>query len=122
MAALFGADELTGWLGKPVGPERAATVEKVVWGWIKPILGVDERPDVIPSEWFSWAIELGGIGHENPAGLTAKQIGPFNEQYSAERRKEILTEISNTVAGGGSVAVFPDAVSYPDPARGPSCT
>lgn len=101
---------------------EATAVEAVVWGWLRPILNVTERPDPVSPELFSWALELGAIFRTNPAGLTEKQLGPFQEQYSSERRDEIL----RTAAGGGTTAPgaplapigsFPSARAYPDPAE-----
>lgn len=116
---LFTAVDLTDWLGETVAEDRAASVESVVWGWLKTPLGLDTRPSDVSEQVFSWAIELGGIAHENPAGLDSKTIGPFAEQYSSERREEILA-----IVGTGSPlgtpprprGSFPPARSYPDPA------
>lgn len=122
--ALFTAADLGDWLHKSVVEDSVVMAERVVWGWLRPILGVTTRPtgaDLSP-ELVAWALELGGIAYENPAGLTSKQIGPFQEQYSAERRAAILDE----VATGGQPAAaamaprgrFPKASRYPDPADG----
>jgi len=119
--ALFTVADLGDWLHKPVTEPATVMAERVVWGWLRPILEATERPAEQSAELFSWAIELGGIAHENPAGLSSKQIGPFQEQYSAERREEILAE----VATGGQPAAsalaprgrFPKARRYPDPAE-----
>lgn len=117
---LFGEYELTQWLGYEVSAERASWVEQVVWGWLKPVLGLDSRPDPVPPEVFSWAIELGAIGHENPSGLSSEQLGPALRNFSSERRAEIL----QLAADGGStkasltpVGSFPPATCYPDPAQ-----
>lgn len=120
--ALFTAAELGDWLGKPVTAARATVAERVVWGWLSPILGTETQPAPVPAALFSWALELGAIAHENPAGLTTKEIGPFREQYAAERRAEILDEVrGSTLAGGDGTALqpsgtFPEAPCYPDPA------
>lgn len=92
---LFYAWDLTSWLHKPVSDEDADMVERVVWGWLSPALGLAERPNPTGDRIFSWAIELGGIAYENPAGLSSKQMGPFADQYSSERRAEILAEATN---------------------------
>lgn len=102
-----------------VTADEGTMVERVVWGWLAPILGVTDRPDPVTPQLFSWALELGIIFRENPAGLSAKEIGPFKEQYSSERRDEIL----RAAASGGSTAgaalrpvgSFPAARTYPDP-------
>jgi hypothetical protein len=104
-----------------VTADEATAVEAVVWGWLKPILNLIDRPDPVSPELFSWALELGAIYRTNPAGLSRKDLGPFSEQYSSERRDEIL----RTAAGGGTAAPgaakplgsFPAARAYPDPAE-----
>lgn len=120
-AALFEAGDLSEWIGKTITADRGQVLERVVWGWLKPRLGLEERPTPVPAEVFSWAIELGAIAHENPAGLSGKQLGSNSRQYSAERRGEILDE-AEAYSGGGSGApmgTFPDPLPYPDPAEGP---
>lgn len=118
-AVLFTADDLTGWLGRTVTASRAAAVERVVWGWLKLALGLSDRPEPVPAEVFSWAVELGAIAHENPSGLSSEQLGPAQRAFSAERRAEILA----AAEFGGSSATglqpqgsFPPAPRYPDPA------
>lgn len=102
-----------------VTDEEAAVVERIVWGWLKPLRGLDERPDPVDDDLFAWALELGAIYRTNPAGLSAKQMGHFQEQYSSERRDEIL----RMAAGGGVLAPgappkpvgsFPDPNAFPD--------
>ena len=115
---LFDENDLTNWLGKQVTKQRAASVEGVVWGWHKPILGLTERPYPAPAELFSWAIELGGIAHENPKGLKQRELGPYTEQFSTERREEILDEARNSPSAGGvslkPTGCFPEPLDYPD--------
>lgn len=115
---LFDENDLTEWLGKQVTGQRAASVERVVWGWLKPILGLAERPDPVPDEMFSWAVELGGIAHENPKGLSSRDLGPYSEQFSTERRKEILDDVRNSLPSGGAslkpTGSFPEPLDYPD--------
>lgn len=116
---LFEFDDLGGWLGKPVTIERATAVERVVWGWLKPILGLEARPVEISDEVFSWAIELGAIAHENPTGLTRRQMGPYEEDLSEDRRQEILAEAARSNLGSAAlqpIGDFPDACDYPDAA------
>ncbi|MGI8682068.1 MAG: hypothetical protein ACR2JO_08055 [Mycobacteriales bacterium] len=114
---LFTAAELSDFLHGPVTPEAAVSVERVVWGWLKPVLGVSARPDPVPAEVWSWAIELGAIAHENPAGLTLYQLGTERSQFSAERRGAILAEASDEgVSGSGSPrGSFPPPLAWPDP-------
>lgn len=117
---LFTATELGDWVQADIPAGTAALRERVVWGWLKPILKLEERPEQPSEQLFAWAIELGGIAHENPSGKSAYQLGDENSQYSAERRREILDEVA---AGGISSATppqprgrFPKAQRYPDPA------
>lgn len=120
---LFTAAELGNLLGTagPVDAGRHAVIEQVVWGWLVPVLGVSVRPDPVPAELFSWAVELGAIAHENPAGYSARQLGPEQKSFSSERRDEILA----AVAAPGTVTSpslrprgkFPSSCPYPDPAR-----
>lgn len=118
---LFTDTELSDHLGDAaVTPERAAAAERLVWGWLKPVLGLEARPNPVPAEVFSWAIELGGIAHENPAGLSSYELGAERYGFSAERRDEILRQ----AATGGHAATplsprgsFPKAACYPDAAR-----
>lgn len=117
---LFTDADLSEWLGKTVSPDRAVLVERVVWGWVKAVLGSDERPDPVPEELFSAAVELGAIAFENPSSLTDRGLGPFSESFPIERRQEILDEIARTLGPAGLADApqgeFPDALAYPDPA------
>lgn len=116
---LFTAGDLTEYLGKSVSEGQAVMAERVVWGWIKPILKMQDRPDPVADELFSWAIELGAIAHENPTGRSAQTNGPFSVQYSA-RRTEILAEIAEstlTTKGLLPRGSFPCPERYPDPVR-----
>lgn len=123
MVALFTADDLGDFLQVDVSTTAAAAVERVVWGWLKVPLGLSERPDPVPDEVFSWAVELGAIAHENPAGLAAYQLGGERSQFSVERRREIL----DAAASGGGIGTsggglrprgsFPAASCWPDPIR-----
>lgn len=118
---LFTAADLTNWLRQPVAAEHAAVAQTVVWGWLRPLLGVTELAEVSP-EIKAWAIELGAIAYTNPEGLSAYSLGTERSAYSSERRDEIL----RMVASGGAVAPgttpsprgsFPPAPRYPDPAE-----
>jgi hypothetical protein len=112
---LFDADALGGYLRKPVTADAATAVERVVWGWLKPVLGLEGRPDPVPDEVFSWAIELGAIVYENPAGLSGQASGPFSVQFSSERKAEILTEAAGTDGTAKPTGNFPPAPCWPDP-------
>lgn len=120
--ALFTADDLNAVPGVTgVTEAEAAIVERVVWGWLKPVLGVTERPDPVSPELASWALELGVIYRSNPEGLDSKKIGPFEEQYG-ERIDQILRAAATggvTPAGTAlrPVGSFPSARAYPDPAE-----
>lgn len=109
---LFDATELTNLLGTAVSEERARAAEHVVWGWMQPLLGVEERPQPLTPQQYGWAIQLGAIAHENPAGLSSKQVGGVREDYSAERRQEILDDIEAANPGVISRAPMPRA-SFP---------
>lgn len=120
MTQLFDANDLNGVPGiSGVTSDQAGVLERIVWGWLKPVLGLTDRPDTISDELFSQAIELGAIAHENPSGLSSYQLGAERYGYSSERRDAIL-ESAGT--GGSATGVpaptgsFPPARSYPDPA------
>lgn len=118
--ALFNATELGGYLQKQVSNDAAVSVERVVWGWLKPALGLQARPSPVPDEVFSWAIELGAIAYENPSGLSSYQLGAENLGFSSERRAEILAETARGAVPGTAatpLGSFPDACGWPDPAR-----
>lgn len=118
---LFAAGDLADWLHQPVSGEAAVATERVVWGWLRPLLKLDERPANPSDELISWATELGGIAYVNPEGLASYALESEKSDYSSERRDEIL----RTAAGGGVTAPgaavsprgsFPSAYCYPDPA------
>lgn len=120
---LFTESDLSDFLSKDISVDQAAVAERVVWGWLKPILGWADQPDETPDELFSWALQLGAIACENPSGLSVKEIGPFRDEYSEERRLAILAEVRNSGLGDPAAAAanqplgdFPDALPYPDPA------
>lgn len=116
---LFTDAHLANWLGFDVDATRATVVEEVVWGWLRPALQATDRPNPVPAELFSSALELAAIAHENPAGLSSKQFGDVAEQYSAEARDRILARVA-TDAGVRPASAprgrFPAAQRYPDPA------
>lgn len=118
---LFTTQQLADLLEVDVTEARGALAERLAWGWLKPILDLAARPDPVSDEVFSWAIELGAIAHENPAGRTAYELGDERSQFSAERRTEILQaaasggRINDTSSSGvpTPLASFPPAL--PDP-------
>jgi len=121
---LFTAADLQAYLRQPVIAAAGAVVERVVWGWLSPVLGLTERPtaaDVTP-QLAAWALELGAIAYSNPEGLSSYQLESESSVYSSERRDQILL----LAAGGGKTPTgaalaptssFPSARSYPDPAE-----
>lgn len=122
--ALFSPEELSHAVREDVSDEDAALAERMAWGWLSPILGLEARPDTVGDQLFGWALELGGIYYENPTGLAVYQLGEERRQFSSGRRNEILEEVRSSVAGqtgtGGSGlprGKFPKGCAYPDPAR-----
>lgn len=123
---LFTAQNLTDLLREEISAEQAAMAERVVWGWLKPVLNLDERPQEISDELFSWAVELGAGQVENPAGLAESQLEGERKKYSLERRQYLLglAASGGTDTGGstgaGSLAPsgrFSQPLSYPDAAE-----
>ncbi len=116
---LFTAANLGHLLGKAVDADKAAMAEQIVWGWLSGPLSITERPDPVTPQVFSWALELGAIAYENPAGLSSKQLGTSQQAFSSERRTEIL----ETAAGSTPASAlrprgkFPPPRCYPDAAR-----
>lgn len=106
---LFTHGDLGSWLRSPVDPDHASAVERVVWGWLRPILGVTERPADPSPELVAWAIELGAIAYSNPDGLASYALESERTQYSSERRNELLASVAN----GGTAPTAPGAVAPP---------
>lgn len=121
--ALFTASDLNALPGiTGVTDAEATAVEAVVWGWLQPLLKVTDRPDPVPPNLFSWALELGVIYRSNPEGLKSYSLDTESSTYDHDRIDAIL----RTAAGGGAVAPgaapapsfsFPSARRYPDPAE-----
>lgn len=124
---LFGAADLNALPDiSGVTDEEAAAIERVVWGWLKPLLetqGITERPAEPSDELWAWALELGAIYRSNPDSLKAYSLESESSTYDSERRDQLLR---NVATGGatppGAVPApqgcFPPAHRYPDPARG----
>jgi hypothetical protein len=113
---LFSTAELTDYLQYTVTDAQAAIAERVVWGWMKPLLGLDDRPSPVPEDVFSWAVELGAIVHENPNGsVTASSTGATSDTFGP-RRQEILNDVA--LWGGGTATAprgsFPPANYWPE--------
>jgi hypothetical protein len=120
---LFAAEDLTTPLGRTVSTAQAKHAERIVWGWLKGPLGLQERPDTDErDDVWAWAVELASIYIENPSGLSAEQLGPGQRQFSAQRRAEILEDASRASSTDGGVDAleptgdFPPPPRYPDPA------
>ena len=118
--ALFDENDLNALPGVDgVTAEEATAVERIVWGWLKPILKVIERPDPVSEELFAWALELGVIYRTNPEGLAEYSLEQERTKYTTKRRAELLGEVASggTTIGGvpSPVGSFPSARSYPDP-------
>jgi hypothetical protein len=122
---LFGASDLSSWLRQPVTDDAADVVERVVWGWLKPLLasqGVTERPTDPSDELKAWAIELGAIAYANPEGLDAYSLESESSKYSSDRRDQLLELAASGGTATPGVALapkgsFPSARPYPDPAE-----
>lgn len=117
--ALFSGDDLENLLQEPVATGSAVTAERLVWGWLSPILDTLSRPvDVSPQLW-SWAVELGAIAYSNPGGLSEYQLGGERQKFSAERRDQILADVASggTASANGGVPApqgdFPPVRCYP---------
>lgn len=123
MVVLFSQTELSDHLQYQVTAAAAVSAERVVWGWLKQATGLSERPDPVPEEMFSWAVELGAIAHENPGGLSTSTTGDEQSQWDRARRAEILDAAASggtgTPARDAPRGRFPAAQSWPDPACPP---
>lgn len=119
--ALFNELDLKNLIGREVTQAAAEMAERIVWGWLSPVLNLDDRPDPVPDAVFSWAVELGAIVVENPAGLEYYQLGQERLGFRSERRDEILAQAADggvSGSGGRPQGCFPPACGWPDPARG----
>lgn len=121
-APLFTDVELTAWLRQVVSSDAAEIVESVVWGWLRPLLSLTDRPTEPSDELRAWAVELGGIAYSNPEGLSSYSLESESTSYSSERRDELLRLAASggVAAPGGApkpVGCFPPPRRYPDPAE-----
>lgn len=106
---LFTAKQLSDFVHDDVAIDEAAQAEDVAWGWLAPVLGLEEKPEQAGVQLRSWILELGAIAYDNPTGLEAHQLGAERRQFSQERRREILAEAGATVGGGsGPLGSFPE--------------
>jgi hypothetical protein len=110
---LLDVGELNDVPGIRVTSRQAAAVESVVWGWVRPVLGFDERPAAPSPEVKSAVLELAVLFINSGAQLSA--IG--------ERRRtrilESLGRVTAVAAGGstGPVGDFPPPAYDVEPTR-----
>ena len=110
--AIFTADELSNWLGYPVQSDTAATVEKVVSGWLLDALDRDSLPIAdMGSRLWSWAIELAGIAYENPTSMSSDSTADQATSWSPARKDAILA----AVARWGRRLTNPDGIDGASP-------
>lgn len=122
---LFSWEELRDYLRTSVTPGQGEVAERVVWGWLKPILKQDARPEALSDELWGPALQLGGIAFSNPESLDAYSLGSERSVYSRENRDAILKNIADVLAGGIGAGdgpprprgKFPKARRYPDAAE-----
>lgn len=120
---LFTADDMNALPGvSGVTDAEATAVERIVWGWLKPVLKLDARPDEPSDELIAWALELGLIYRANPDGLAEYSLEAERSKYSSERRDEILRGAAGGGVTPGGAALspkgsFPPARCYPDAAE-----
>lgn len=119
---LFTAQELGDFLREDVPDATAEIAERVVWGWLSPILGVTDRPDPVDARLFAQSLELGAIAASNPAALEGYELGQERQTFGAAqeaRRQRILGEVASAdgVSAGGPQGDFPPAQCWPDPIR-----
>jgi hypothetical protein len=120
---LFSKDDLEHWLRYDVEEAGYTIVEKVVTGWVFQATGWTAVPDPLPSPVFSWALELGGIGYENPTSQADDQTDLVRSSWR-DRRSQILAELRAWAQSNGTAAgaiplprgSFPRPCSFPDPA------
>ena len=107
---LLGVGELNDVPGIRVTSRQVAVVEQVVWGWVRPVLGVDEPPAEPSPELKSAVLELAVLFINSGAHLNA--IG----ERRRDRILEALGRATTTAAGGstGPVGDFPPPQPWPD--------
>lgn len=124
--SLLTPQELADHLGYDVTQARATSAERVTWGWLKAATGLAVRPDPVPAEVFSWAVELAAIAYENPAAHADDgDGGGITTAYDRQRRAAILADAAAWAAAragsssptGPQGAGFGSARAWPDPAE-----
>lgn len=114
---LFTAQELSDFLqSESVDSAGAAAAERVVYGWLKPVLGWVARPAPVPDEAWPWVITLAAIAYENPAGMDEYQLGQEKFKYGSTKA-EILAEAAAFRRSGGVVS-DPAGIAPPASPRG----
>lgn len=101
MPDIFDLGDLPSWLQIPeVDEQTAIRVRRYANGWLMSATGLTSWPDPITDDLWAWAIELAGIAHRNPTGLTSEAVDDYQARFDARRRKEILDEAKQTYGGG----------------------
>lgn len=115
--ALVGPNELSTHLGKTVDNARAASAERVAWGWLSEATGLAQRPEPVPDDLWAWALELSALVYTNPKGLASDGAGPFVATRERGRREAILAAAARRYGTSrGPSGSFPPAQAWPDPA------
>lgn len=111
MADLFSFEDFASYLQVPeVDNETVTRVRRIASGWLMSATGATSWPVTIPDDLWSWAIELAAIAYYNPSGLSSESLDDHNVQYSAERRKEILTAARTSYNSGSTSPQY----NFPD--------
>lgn len=121
---LFTGADISGALHRPVSDDDVAAAEKIVWGRVKALLNLTERPAELDDTLAGLVLELGIIAYTNPEALAQYILEAEQSTYETGRWDEILEAIANggTVAPGSAlrpVGSFPPPRRYPDPAEWP---
>ena len=116
---LFTAQELSDFVREDVPAATAALAERVVWGWLSPILKTDTPPDPVGVTLFGQALELGAIAASNPTALADYQLGQESQTFGEAqetRRRRILAEVVTADGGtaNGPQGSFPPPDPWPD--------
>jgi hypothetical protein len=118
---LFTPGQLGEYLRDDVDTAAAVLAERVASGWLRGVTKATAWPEPVPEDLFAWAIELGAIAYENPAGVSAITVGGETTQFAYARRAEILRAAAGSsyavTTATAAVGAFPDLVAWPDPPR-----
>lgn len=95
-------------------------IHKVVNGLLLDAAHLQVWPDPLPPQVFSWAVELGAISCENPAGAAVDGTDRVTLQWNEQRRNAILASArdwGNQIRDGDVVpspkGCFPPATRLP---------